>query len=70
VHSRNVGRLIILIIDLLAVIKRYLVILILITKPHRFIDLSIFCRILQLDVFVERVYSLNFVLLCIPILNI
>jgi len=40
VHSQSVGRLIMLIIDLVAVIKRYLVILTLTTKPHDFFCLT------------------------------
>jgi len=80
VHSQSVGRLIILIIDLLAVIKRYLVIILALTinltassitavtvlwnSPVSYITVFMF--------FVEYVYSFNLrsVLVCIIVLNI
>ena len=79
-HSQSVGRLIILIIDLVAVIKRYLVIILALTinltassitavtvlwnSPVSYITVFMF--------FVEYVYSFNFmsVLVCIIVLNI
>jgi len=81
VHSQSVGRLIILIIDLVAVIKRYLVIILALTIsltassytaetvlwnfPVSYITVFMF-------LFVEYVYFFNFmsVLLCILVLNI
>jgi len=80
VHSQSVGRLIILIIDLVAVIKRYLVIILALTinltassitavtvlwnSPVSYITVFMF--------FVEYVYSFNLrsVLVCIIVLNI
>ena len=79
-HSQSVGRLIILIIDLVAVIKRYLVIILALTinltassitavtvlwnSPVSYITVFMF--------FVEYVYSFNLrsVLVCIIVLNI
>jgi len=80
VHSQSVGRLIILIIDLVAVIKRYLVIILALTINLTASSItavtvlwnSPLAILLSSCFFVEYVYSFNLrsVLVCIIVLNI